>query len=229
MALPPRGIASHAEKRRVHDRLEVVSVTWAGARPGRVVVGVSDSLTGLRALREAVGAARLRGQELRAVRAYPEPRTSSGYYASAAGLPGVPAAVASDVASQEARLLRAEGERHAREVVGQAFAKAMGGLPDDVEVSIVTYQGPPRRMLVGAARAEQDLIVVGTTRRSWWCPFRRSLSGYVSGRAQCPVLAVPPSAAADTLVGYGPLRRWAWRHRALPRELSDLSSEVAPR
>lgn len=79
----------------------------AGAGLGRVVVGNSDSPAGLRALREAVAAARPRGQRLQAVRAYPVPRTSPGYYASAAGLPLVPAALGSDVAPERDRSLQA--------------------------------------------------------------------------------------------------------------------------
>jgi len=41
-----------------------------GQAPGRVIVGVDDSLAGLQALREAVGIARQRGTEVLAVLTY---------------------------------------------------------------------------------------------------------------------------------------------------------------
>jgi nucleotide-binding universal stress UspA family protein len=157
---------------------------------GEVIVGVDDSVTGLRTLREAVATARRRGLELRAVRAY-----TQGW-------------------AWDAGPVRC---RQAAAVVDKAFAEAMGGIPDDVPVHTTTAVGPVHAVLVEYVRREDDLLVVGTSRRRWWWPFRRSVGRYCAHCAPCPVLVVPPHAAARHLGG----RRLWWRLRG-GRELASL-------
>ena len=195
----------------------------ASTRAPRVVVGVSDSLTGLRALREGVAAARQRGLELHAVRVYPATAPDASY----AGIAGAPAP-GPDAGGLWSTSLRVERERAALALVKQAFAMALGGVPADVPVTICVRPGSPRRVLAHAAYDEQDLLIVGTTRRRRYWPFRPALSRYLTEHASCPVLAVPPCAAASELEARTWLRRWALR-RSLPRDLSDLTGHTASR
>jgi nucleotide-binding universal stress UspA family protein len=187
-------------------------------RAPRVVVGVSDSLTGLRALREAVAAARAGGFELLAVRAYPPPGTDVIYVGPGDMVrpptdPDLPPAPDSP---------RSDRERAARATIRRAFAMAMGGPPDDVEVKMCAREGFAGHVLVNVAYDERDMLVVGTTRRRRW--FRRSVSKYVARRSGCPVLVVPPTAAAHELDTRSLLGRRALR-RAVPDDLSELTSE----
>jgi nucleotide-binding universal stress UspA family protein len=142
---------------------------------GRVVVGVEDSLAGLRALRVAVAEARRRGAALHALRAW----TVS---LSRAGSPGVWCDELRDVAADR---------------VVAAFDKAMGGAPDDLEVVAGTLVGPPGKALVDYAHRDDDLLVVGATQGNRLLRLvRASVPRYCVAHAQCPVLVVPPDTFA---------------------------------
>jgi nucleotide-binding universal stress UspA family protein len=163
-----------------------------GRREGRVIVGVDDTPTGLRALRQAVAEARRRGAEFHAVRTYPPPwgDAPAGYET------------------------RADSERACTETMIRAFDDAMGGVPHDVPVRMVVGCGMPGRVLVELADREDDLLVVGASRRLPWLPRRRSTGGYCAERAGCPVLVVPPHRMARDLD-----RSWCrWRVRSLDLE-----------
>ncbi len=146
------------------------------SRPGRVVVGVDTTLSGLQALRVAVAHARQRQAELHAVRTFEPPADPDALAATAPG--ERPLASAASAA------------------VERAFAETMGGRPADVDVRTVIMPDAPGPVLVGYACREDDLIVVGTGRRGrWW---RRLRGGrvvqYCLAQAVCPVLVVPPPA-----------------------------------
>ena len=79
-------------------------------------------------------------------------------------------------------------------------------------------------VLVAVADSQQDLLVIGTGRRSpIGRALRRSIGRYCLAHAKCPVLAVPPSALMDEL-GDGRMKR-SWSLRG-PRLLHELDREI---
>jgi len=150
---------------------------------GRVIVGVDDSLAGLQALREAVTIARQRGMEVLAVRACcPVPAGASfGCW---------PAAWRDPAFVPLPPLL--DAEQQGMVFVDYAFSEAMGGIPDDVPVRTIVSYDLPYKALTATAWKETDLLVLGTSRRHPWWPFRRSPGRYCAAHAVCPVLIVPP-------------------------------------
>jgi nucleotide-binding universal stress UspA family protein len=137
-----------------------------------VIVGIQETIAGLRALRLAVAEARQRGAVLHAVRVR---RPAPPYGGSGVALP------------------LSESVREAQDEVFQAFAGAMGRVPVDIEVFIVVKDGDPGAALTAHADRDDDLLVVGVGRRGL---VRRLVSGsvarYCLSHAACPVLAVPP-------------------------------------
>jgi nucleotide-binding universal stress UspA family protein len=92
--------------------------------------------------------------------------------------------------------------------------RAFGGLPADLTTHPVVQPGKPGTVLIGLARQDGDLLVIGVGRpgplhQRLGCGVRR----YCLAHACCPVLAIPPPALAQ-YAGHG-LRGWAWRHRGL--------------
>jgi len=161
----------------------------------RVILGVDGSLAGLRALRVAVAQARHHSAVLHAVRVWNFEFASAGY----------PAEWAREV------------EQEAFGVVTQAFEDAMGGEPEDVDVMLVTKNGPPGRTLTEYAHRDSDLLVVGSSRR---CRLRhlvsKSVSHYCMNHATCPVLVVPADAFARAVARDG-------MERAIGRDLQMLT------
>ncbi|MFC5995107.1 universal stress protein [Pseudonocardia hispaniensis] len=136
----------------------------------RVIVGVTGSLTNLRALRMAVDQTRQRDAVLYAVQVWEPDRTEtpSGAEPTSGIFP---------------RVLH----------VHKAFTEALGGLPRDVDVRLVVVEGQPKVRLARLADKDTDLLVVGASTRSW----RRlrlgdSVAAYCTRHARCPVLVVPP-------------------------------------
>lgn len=172
----------------------------------RVVVGVDDSLAGLRALREAVGIARRRRMDLVAVRAAPPPPPGPGSWAWPIGAFGVAPAASGADGPWRIR------EREVRAAVAHAFDEAMGGMPSDIRVSIVPVDVRLGRALVNTC-LERDVLVIAAPRRGRWWPFRRSVVRYCTAHADAPVVAVPPPRAARELGGgWWPSRRLRRRH-----------------
>jgi nucleotide-binding universal stress UspA family protein len=137
----------------------------------RVIVGIHPCVSGLGALRRAVGEARLRHAQLVAVRAW-NPPVSTG-----------PAGAT----------WRDEIEAEAARSIEQAFADAMGGVPSDIDVQQQAIQGPAGQVLVWVAERDSDLLVVGTCQRGWPRHIAGSpITRYCIHHAHCPVLVVPP-------------------------------------
>jgi len=144
-------------------------------RPPRVVVGVDESLAGLRALRSAVEEARRRNAQLHAIRVWMFNGTARSAYQ-----------------------LIDQHRQAAIASVETAFVEAMGGVPFDLDVVLqVMAGGNPGQILVQAASRDDDLLVVGATGGSPLLRFlRRSVPRYCVKKAGCPVLVVPPTAFA---------------------------------
>jgi nucleotide-binding universal stress UspA family protein len=173
----------------------------------RVVVGVSGSLGSLQALRLAADEARAREATLVPVIAWVPP---GGDFAER---------------SHPSPYLRQIWREAARQRLADAFDAGLGGLPDDVAVLARIERGEPGPVLVDVAPSPDDLLVIGTGRRS---PIGRalhkSIGRYCLAHAKCPVLAVPPSALMDE-VGHG-FRLWPLRGRhAVVPDISELSGK----
>lgn len=162
-------------------------------QPGRVIVGIDPSPSGMSALRRAVDEARERDCTLVAVRSW---LTQPRMYA-----------VAPD--------LREIDEADTRELVTRTFAETLGGFPEDVKVEQVLLPDYPGPALLRVADRDGDLLVLGSGRR------RRRGSGsrtvrYCVAWATCPVLVVPPPQLARLLPQRVLLRQ-------LRREIEDLT------
>jgi nucleotide-binding universal stress UspA family protein len=185
------------------------------AHPGRVVVGVHTSLSGLHALRLAVAQARMRGAALHALRAWgplPADQPSQGAWQPALGLVRQPAGTVAGAEADQPDsnpIGRPAPAAAAGALVDQAFAETMGGEPPDLPVRTVLVADLPAPALVDYACREGDLLVIGAGRHGLPWRLRGSpVVRYCLRRAACPVLVVPPP----------PLTR-AGSPRALLREL----------
>ena len=162
----------------------------------RIIVGVHGSLGSLQALRYAADEARQRDVPLLAVNAWLPPggemaerRSPSAYLRK----------IWRDAASE--RLLA-------------AFDAGLGGMPADLHVEPQISRGETGPVLVDVAEHPDDLLVIGTGRRSPILrALRKSVGRYCLAHAKCPVLAVPPSALVEEL-GHGRMpRSWSLRGR----------------
>ena len=173
----------------------------------RVVVGVSGSLGSLQALRQAADEARARTATLVAVIAW------------------VPPGGDLSERSHPSPYLRQIWRDAAKQRLADAFDAGLGGLPDDVCVLARIERGDPGPVLVDVAGSPDDLLVIGTGRRS---PIRRALrrstGRYCLAHATCPVLAVPPSALMAEL-GNGRIRR-SWSLRGRQVLLHEIDREI---
>ena len=140
----------------------------------RVVVGVSDSVPGLQALRFAVAEARRRGMPLHAVRVWPMP----------------PATRTGPVC-----LWHEDLTAETRRYVNAVFDAALGCLPGDLRITVA---GPSGRADVALKEtvSDVDLLVLGAPSSRW------HHSGVVRActrDARCPVIVVPPPELARTV------------------------------
>jgi nucleotide-binding universal stress UspA family protein len=139
-----------------------------------VVLGVSESLAGLQALRYAVSEARRRDLPVLAVRAWQFVAPWRGY---------------------DVDQVRLELAAEAAAATDRAFGTAMGGVPAGVVVEALTVELPPGVALVTNSQHDGDVVVVGAPRRwVWWA--RSSAVRYCLRHAGCPVITVPPPALA---------------------------------
>ena len=173
----------------------------------RVVVGVHGSLGSLQALRLAADEARAREATLVAVIAWVPP---GGDFAER---------------SHPSPYLRRIWRDAAKQRLADAFDAGLGGLPDDVAVLARIERGEPGPVLVDVAESPDDLLVVGTGRRSpIGRALRKSIGRYCLAHAKCPVLAVPPSALMEQLGNGRMPRSWSLRGRRVP--LHELDREI---
>ena len=172
----------------------------------RVVVGVHGSLGSLQALRLAAEEARDREAVLVPVIAWTPP---GGDFAER---------------SHPSPYLRKIWRDAARQRLSEAFDAGLGGVPDDVPVQARVERGEAGLVLTDVADRPDDLLVIGTGRRSAVSrALRKSVGRYCLAHAKCPMLAVPPSALMNE-VGHG-LRLWPLgRHPVVP-DISELSGK----
>jgi nucleotide-binding universal stress UspA family protein len=178
---------------------------------GRVVVGVDGSLGSLQALRFAVGHARTFGAVLAPVLAWTPPGGELGNRRC-------PVAA-----------LNAIWQHDAETRLHTAFDEALGGQPNDLDISSLVLRGQAGRLLVSVANRDDDLLVVGTGHGGI---LRRAIQGsasrYCLAHARCAVVTVPPAPLAEQLG-----RTWSElrTHRELHDAVAalDLSGGRAPK
>jgi nucleotide-binding universal stress UspA family protein len=141
----------------------------------RILVGVHGSLGSLQALRYATAEASRLGAQLVPVIAWVPP--------------------GGDLAErrQPVYSLRTVWREAARDRLLDSFDRALGGVPDGLDVAPRVIRGPAGPVLTDTARQPADLLVVGTGRRGGLRRLRRSVGRYCLAHARCPVIAVPPS------------------------------------
>ena len=169
---------------------------------GRIIVGVHGSLGSLQALRYAADEARLRNVPLLPVTAWLPP--------------------GGDLAERRApsAYLRKIWRDAARERLWAAFEAGLGGVPADLHVEPQVARGETGPVLVDIADQPDDLLIIGTGRRAGLArALHRSVSRYCLAHAECPVLAIPPSALMDEM-SHG-LRSWQLRRHALIPDSPD--------
>jgi nucleotide-binding universal stress UspA family protein len=162
----------------------------------RVVVGVHGSLGSLQALRLAADEARDRGALLVPVIAWTPP--------------------GGDLAerSHPSPYLRRLWREAARQRLAEAFDAGLGGPPGDLPVQARVERGEAGPVLVDVADSPDDLLVIGSGRRSPITrALRKSVGRYCLAHAKCPVLAVPPSALMEELRRGRMPRSWSLRGR----------------
>jgi nucleotide-binding universal stress UspA family protein len=172
-----------------------------------IVAGVSGSPGSVHALRYAADLARQRDATLAPLLAWVPP--------------GGDLADRKNPDSELRQLWKDDARRRLHEAIGTAF----GGFPYGVRTWPLALRGPAGPVLVKAASATSDLLVIGAGRTA--TPLRPAsgrVSRYCLRHANCQVLAVSPPALARQ-ASHG-LRGWAWRHRGLNPDSASLHSET---
>ncbi|MEY9849468.1 universal stress protein [Streptacidiphilus sp. MAP5-3] len=168
---------------------------------GRVVVGVSGTISSLEALRVGAAEAHRTGRSLVTVLAWTPPGGEIGYRRAP-----VPELLK---AWEQAAVDRLEG----------SFDDAFGGLAAMPQLTggltRLVVRGEPGHALVQLADRPDDLLVLGAGERGWparW--LHGAVSRFCVKRAGCRVLAVPPPALLTAL----PARQ---RHQVATRTRMD--------
>jgi nucleotide-binding universal stress UspA family protein len=166
----------------------------------RIIVGVHGTLGSLQALRFAAAEARQREVPLMPVVAWVPP--------------------GGDLADRRhpSPYLRKIWRDAAWQRLWAAFDDGLGGVPADITVAPAVVRGQAGPVLVDVATDQEDLLIIGTGRRSSLGRLlRHSVGRYCLAHAHCPVLAVPPSPLMNE-IGHGLRARHPWRHLHAPAE-----------
>ena len=174
---------------------------------GLIVAGVSGSPGSVHALRYAADLARKHDAALVPLLAWAPP--------------GGDLADRKNPDQQLRQLWKDDAWRRLHEAIGTA----LGGFPNGVRTWSLVLRGPAGPVLVSAARAAGDLLVIGAGRSGTALrPASGRVSRYCLRHAHCPVVAVPrPTLAGQASHG---ARGWAWRHRGLDPDSASLHSET---
>jgi nucleotide-binding universal stress UspA family protein len=170
----------------------------------RVIAGVSGSPRNLQALRYAAALARGQAATLIPVLAWVPPggdladrRQPSGY-------------------------LRRVWVEDAWRRLADALDAAFGGPPGDLPNEPRVIRGEAGSVLVREASHPGDLLVIGTGRHGTVSRlFSGKVGRYCLANADCPVLAIPPT-ALELEARHG-LHRWSFRHSGLT--LTELTAD----
>jgi hypothetical protein len=127
-----------------------------------VIVAVMDSMAGLRAIREAVAQARIRGARLTAISSYPEPRLDSAPYHELAikyQMRGIALYDADSIAHEQISQSRHIAEHKAIDEMREKFDAAVGGVPRDIPVQMLATTDRLHASLISHVHGDDDLIV----------------------------------------------------------------------
>ena len=166
----------------------------------RIIVGVHGTLGSLQALRFAAAEARQRDVPLIPVIAWTPP--------------------GGDLAERRhpSPYLRKIWRNAAWDRLWSAFDAGLGEVPEDITMQAAAVRGDAEPVLIDVATGQEDLLIIGTSRRSSIGRLlHHDVGRYCLAHAQCPVLAVPPSALMNEL-GHGLRARHPWRHIRVPAE-----------
>ncbi len=161
----------------------------------RIVVGASDTPGSIRAMRHAADLAARSDATLVVVHAWVPP--------------------GGDMADRRAPspILREAWQRAAWQRIRHCVDSAWGGMPGDVQTSLVVARGVAGEVLTDLASGMDDLLIVGAGRRGPLARFGHGrVTRYCMAHAACPVLAVPPATLASH-AGRG--LRGVFRHHGL--------------
>jgi nucleotide-binding universal stress UspA family protein len=158
----------------------------------RVVVGVSGSAGSLQALRHAAEMARCHSATLVPILAWLPP--------------------GGEVADRRCpnQHLRAVWQQAAWDRLWRAVELAIGGPPDDLGFAPAVARGEAGKVLTEVAAQPGDVLVIGAGRHGGMRRLACRVARYCVGHADCPVVAVPPSALATEVHG---LHGWMVKHR----------------
>jgi nucleotide-binding universal stress UspA family protein len=137
---------------------------------GRVIVGVSDSLASLAALRFAVTHAQRTGAALHAVSAWTPPE----------GLTGARKVIGSAALTEI-------WTNQARQRLREAFDQAFGGIATDIDLHTHVIRGRPGPVLTDLADHPDDLLVIGSSHRRPNSHVRR----HCTTRNRCTLILAP--------------------------------------
>lgn len=147
----------------------------------RVVVGVSDSIPNLAALRVAMDEVRRAPGVLVAVHAWAPVGGEFAYR------------------RQPWPEMLEVWHQAAIDSLDAAFDECFGGETGDVTVRRLVLRAAAGRALVTVAEHAEDLLVIGTGRRGLRRPMQAGVNAYCLRHSSCPVLSVPPPELAAEL------------------------------
>lgn len=181
-----------------------------------VIVGIVDSLAGLRAVREAVSLARCRRAQLIAIKTYTEPLYDSTPFhglLATSQLYGIGLHGDDTIAHEEIEQRQRIAESNALGEMRQTFETALGEVPRNIPMRLMTTTSKLDAAIISVVHDDRDVIVLPIDN----VPPRRFNKR--AARLGCLVLLVPPHELAHKV------HRW---HHLNPESLIAAHGKADP-